>query len=577
MRISYKRKRQLFYPAIGVLSLVSLSDVASSEQHSLLGSAVDYDRAIGQLQHVIDEELENENLTGLSIAMIDGQEVVLGKGFGLADKELRVPAESDTVYRVGSISKLFTALAAMQIEEKGMLDLDAPLQHALPDFQIVDPFGSDVPITLRQLMCHRSGIVRESPVGGYFDDSQPSDRESIASLKDCVLVNPPNTKTRYSNIAVTAVGQSVAVATNSQFEQYQREHVLDPLGMTHSSWQVDDRMRDKLAVGYMRIADGQGEFTRCPAKTFELGMIPAGNLYSSVDDMSLFAKMLLANGALPNQGKIVQPETLSQMFIPQLTDEDTGYGLGFFIGKHREHRTVQHTGAVYGFSSSLVVLPEPQIAVVILANEDLASGSVKRISEAALDLMLSTKNSESIPEEPTTLDMDKEQLAKFVGQYESSSYWAEINIQGNKLNVVLAGQPTTARPIGPLRIEINGRLHHRGILEFEQDEDDKILGFQAFGQRFDRVPLQSSEIPTGWQKYLGSYGPEFIPLVISERHGHLYAMTENMFDYRLKPVNATVFEMPEGLYADEHLIFELDRSGKVHAVTLANMRLERHP
>ena len=118
---------------------------------------------------------------------------------------------------------------------------------------------------------------------------------------------------------------------------------------------------------------------------------------------------------------------------------------------------------------------------------------------------------------------------------------------------------------------------HRGTLEFQQDEDMRIVGFRALGQDFTKVVAQPPAIPAPWRQYLGSYGPEFIPLVISVHHGHLYAMTENMVDYRLTPVNATVFAMPEGLYADEYLVFELDAAGQVHAATLANMTLRRQP
>jgi hypothetical protein len=133
----------------------------------------------------------------------------------------------------------------------------------------------------------------------------------------------------------------------------------------------------------------------------------------------------------------------------------------------------------------------------------------------------------------------------------------------------------TVRPVARDRFELDGRFVHRGALEVRRSEDGTVSGFRALGQTFRRVESTSRPVPTAWQPYLGSYGPEFIPLVISLRHGHLYAMTENMIDYRLKPVTATVFAMPEGLYADEYLVFQLDADGTPHAVTLANMQLPR--
>lgn len=537
---------------------------------------VDYGPAIEQLVQTIDDELQQGDLTGLSVALVDGQRVVLTAGFGMADVEQQIPATDTTVYRVGSISKLFTALATMQLVEQGKLDLDAPLSKVLPSFRIVIPFEDAKPITLRQLMCHRSGLVRESPVGGYFDDSQPSMGESIASLASCVLVNPPDTKTRYSNIGVTVVGQAVAAASGLPFEQYERNFLLNPLGMDGSSWRVDSRIRDQLATGYMRVADGQGGFFHRAAPEFELGTLPAGNLYSNVNDMAHFAQMLLAGGALAD-GQIVSSETLEQMSIPQLTGNDTGFGIGFYVGRFDKYRTIQHSGAVYGFSTAIIVLPEAQVAVIVLANEDIVSGRVRRITDAALNLMLEAKTGRAIPQPPATKSMDITELSAFAGKFESEVYWAHLVVQRNQLFGNISGQPISMRPIGPLKFEIDGRFLQRGTLEFRQDEESNIIGFRAFDQDFGKVGSDSPPIPTSWRQLLGSYGPDFIPLVISAHHGHLYAMTENMVDYRLTPVTATVFDMPEGLYADEHLVFQLDAHGKVHAATLANMTLRRRP
>ena len=142
------------------------------------------------------------------------------------DKVKKIPAKADTVYRAGSISKLFNAIAAMQLAEQGKFDLDAPIQSLDDRVQFVNPFDDRPPVTARQLLCHRSGMIRESPVGGYLDDSQPSIAQSIASIAPCVLVHRPNTKTKYSNIGPTIVGQVVEKISGQSFDEYQREHIL---------------------------------------------------------------------------------------------------------------------------------------------------------------------------------------------------------------------------------------------------------------------------------------------------------------------------------------------------------------
>ena len=293
-------------PAIPVFLVLTGWLMTRASEPDLTGPTLDtdYGPAIRKLTDVINDELQRAIVSGVSVALIDEQRVVLAAGFGLADKEQRIAATENTVYRVGSISKLFTALAVMQLVEQNRIDIDAPITDYLADFRIVIPFEGASPVTLRQLMCHRSGMVRESPVGGYLDGSEPGIVASIASLEPCVLVNPPNNKTRYSNIGVTLVGQAVAAVSGQSFEQYQVDHLLRPIGMNRSGWQADGPVREHLAKGYMRVADGQGGFVSRPAPTFELGTIPAGNLYSSVNDMAQFAVMLLSGGETP-RGRIV--------------------------------------------------------------------------------------------------------------------------------------------------------------------------------------------------------------------------------------------------------------------------------
>ena len=126
-----------------------------------------YESVAERLTTFIEREVRDKKLPALSIALVDDQHIVWARGFGFADPKTKVPATADTIYRVGSVSKLFTDLAVMQLVERGVLDLDAPITKYLPDFKPGNPF--DKPITLRQMMAHRSGLVREPPVGNYFD------------------------------------------------------------------------------------------------------------------------------------------------------------------------------------------------------------------------------------------------------------------------------------------------------------------------------------------------------------------------------------------------------------------------
>ncbi len=556
--------------ATGIACLVFLAATAGSA-----AEPVDYTAAVKRLETFVEGELSRGVLTGLSIALVDDQKIVFAGGFGLNNKKNQKPPTANTVYRCGSISKLLTAISAMQLVEQDKLDLDEPISTYLPDFSIVLPFEDCPPITLRQLMCHRSGLIREAPVGGYLDDSEATIEATVASIAPCVLVHRPDTTTKYSNLGVTVEGHAVAQVSGMPFQRLQREHVLGPIGMSSSGFDLTDEMRGRLSTSYMRVADGQGGFVEIETPHFELGTIPAGNLYTTAEDLGRFLSMLFAQG-MAGEKRIVKSETLDEMFKPQLIDGDEGFGIGFHVGRYREHRKIGHSGAVYGFSSALVGLPEHKLGVVVLANQDIVGGAVRRVSDAALDLLLHAKLNEEVPPQKETVKLDADKLAPYVGDYESESYWARIDAGDGVLQLDISGQPVTLACTSTDEFQGTGRWVSESAVKFEKDDAGQITGFGAVGQDFTRVdPEKITKIPRAWKRFLGSYGPEFIPLVISVKHGHLYAMTENMVDYRLTPLNQTVFKMPPGMYLGEQLVFQLRNKGPARSAVLANMTLKR--
>ncbi len=529
-------------------------------------SAADYSATSAKLESIIKEEMRDWSIGGIAVALVDDQQTTYAAGFG--------EAKRDSIFRCGSISKLFNAIAVMQQVEAGKLDLDTPLQTYGPGLLPINPYPGTPTVTLRQILCHRSGLQREATVGGYFDTTQPSIAATVASVVPGVLATKPGEKTRYSNFGPTIAGHVVERVTKQSFEDYQRAHLLDPLGMKDSAWTLAHAKRDRIVVSHMRVADSHGGWTRRDAPLFDLGTIPAGNLFTTVDDLAKFASALLANGR-----GLVKPESLTEMWRPQLTQDDAGFGLAFVVGKYREHRTISHGGAIYGHSASLMVLPEQKLGVIIIANEDIANGRVKRINNAALSLLLETKLGEK-PPTPSPVNQPLEDLAQFAGDYESQSYWAHLEVRDGKLLGDISGQPTKFTVAAGLQFTADSRIDDATPIAFERDAAGKISGFTMGAkdpQKYTRAPANPTPLPAEWRAYLGSYGPDFIPLVISERHGHLYAMTENMVDYRLTPINKNTCAFPPGMYVDEHLVFLTNADGKPHAINFASMLLQRRP
>lgn len=519
--------------------------------------SADYTAQIPQLETVVREEIRDWGIGGVAVALVDGQRLIYAGGFG--------EAKRDSIFRVGSISKLFNAVAAMQQVEAGRLDLDAPVPtEALP----LNPFSDKPAVTLRQILCHRSGLPRESPVGGYLDDSEPGLAATIASARRCVLVTRPGEKTRYSNLAPSLAGWLVERASGLSYEDYQRANLLDPLGMKDSAWTLARVDRSRVIPSQMRVADGRGGWRRQRTPLFDLGTIPAGNLFSTAGDLARFASALLAGGS-----GLVKPETLAEMWTPQLTSEPTGFGLGFMVGKYREHRAISHTGAVYGHSSSWVLLPQAKLAAIVLANEDIIAGRIRRISHAALSLLLEAKLGEAPP--PRSVPFAVRDLSVYAGDYESQSYWARLEVRDGRLVGDLSGQPTQFTPTAELQFTAESRLEHAAPVTFARDDAGAVTGFTLGPQRYVRVAVQPPPLPRTWSAFLGAYGPKFIPVIVTERHGHLYAMTENMVDYRLTPVNRHVWGLPPGMYVDEAVVFLTDKAGRVHGLDFASMPLPR--
>ena len=535
----------------------------------------DYARSVQRLDKAVREQMAAHGIGGIAVALVDDQRLVHAAGFGTAER--------DAIFRAGSISKVFNAVAIMQLGEQGKLDLDTPISRYGRQFSLIVPFGDAPAVTLRQLLCHRSGLTRESPVGGYLDLSQPSLADTVAAVRNCPLISRPNSDTRYSNIGPSIAGQILTTVTGVPYHEYQQEHVLGPVGMTSSEFLLEKIARQRLSPAAMRIADGHGGFVRGEAPLFDLGTVPAGNLYTTAEDLAKFLSMLAAGGRAPG-GRIISEQTLAEMATPQLADTGGLFGLGFRVGKFREHNWLGHTGSVYGYTASLVFLPGPKLGVAILSNDDIVTGPIDKLMQLALGLLVEAKLGEKMPPEPKPVHVAHQDLLPLAGEYESPCLWATIEVVRGELAGNISGQPITLTPVAVApkseaaisTFLADGRELNSSPVEFERDAAGKVVALTAMGQRFTRVdPDAANDVPPLWLQYTGVYGPTSIPLVISIRHGHLYALIENELDYRLIPSSRQVFVCPPGMYREEHLVFLADAEGKVHGASVANMCLRR--
>jgi serine beta-lactamase-like protein LACTB len=552
----------LFFAAI--LLILPSPNVRAAER---VDPPKEYQVAVRALEEYIGEQVKDRRLPALSIALVDDQRIVWARGFGFTDPKAKKPATAETVYRVGSVSKLFTDIAVMRLVEKGQLDLDAPVTKYLPDFKPANPF--DKLITLRQLMTHRSGLVRESPIGNYFDPTSPTLAETVASLNRTKLVYAPESRIKYSNAAIATVGYVLEKTQKRPFVSYLKETLLESLGMRHSAFEATSEEKNALAAAVMWTYQGR-EF---PAPTFELGMAPAGSMYSTVLDLGRFLSVLFNGGQGPKE-RLLKKETIEAMWRPQFAKkgDKEGFGIGFHINDFHGQRRIGHGGAIYGFATDLSALPDEKLGVIVVTSRDVANGLMTHIADLALRHMLAVRQKKPLPKIKRTSPVDREDALRLTGQYGSAKRRLDVWESAGRL-FVLPSNPA-------MRYEV--RKQGDGYVT----DDAMGVGIRLkpkgeklrLGQRtYKRLPDQKPEPPPAkWIGLIGEYGWDHNTLYILEKAGTLHALIEWVFLYPLEEESENVYKFPDfGLYHGEKLIFPRDPRGRATRVEAASVVFAR--
>lgn len=341
-----------------------------------------------EVSKTIHTLMRKHRIRGASIALIDDQRTVWAQGFGYADVKKKKPAMAGTVYRVGSISKLFTDTAVMQLAERGKMDIDKPLATYIPDFTIRSRFAHSAPITPRNIMTHHSGLP-ENYLKGMWGDPQASFSQLPELIRNEYVAYPPNMIFAYSNLGLSLLGLAVQNVSGESFVSYMDRYLLQPMGMNHSSFELTPAIHPLMSQGY-----DKGK----PFKQLFLRDLPAGSLYSTVEDMARFAKMTFANGH-SNDQQIIQAGTLAEMLRPQNQgiplDVGLHIGLGWFLTGQDDYRgsgpVVWHTGGTPRFYSILKLMPEHKLGVVVLTNSKKGALLIDKVATQTLRLALEKK------------------------------------------------------------------------------------------------------------------------------------------------------------------------------------------
>lgn len=475
----------------------------------------DYDDVTRRLSAWLEQEMARKNVAGLSVALLEDQRLLWARGFGHAHREAGRAAAPETLYRAGSISKLFVALAALQLAEAGRLDLDAPLERYLPEFRLRAHAGEDGPITPRGILTHHAGLPSDYLEGMWVEAPERFDR-LIPLLAEEYRAAAPGLVHAYSNLGFSLLGAALERIAGRPFEALLKERVLVPLGMKDSAFATH------LPEGAGGAYDAEGKAAR------ETGLrdVPAGGLNSTVLDLLRLARMLFNGGEIEGN-RLLSAASLREMVRPQHPGNPLDLDLDVGLAWHFAPGFVQgggpvlfHDGGTLHHRSCLMQLPEQRLAVAVMANSAAAYEVVMDAAGQALTWMLEARTGIAAP---AAVDASPDPrhppvaAAALPGHYVTEIGYVRVGGEGDGLRAEIGDERLrlTPRPDGYFGLEYRllglfsmnlgrlgdyrytrQRLGGRDILAARH----KTGAFYLAGERIEPTPL-----PAAWRQRLGEY------------------------------------------------------------------------
>ena len=543
-------KMTRMFPVILILVLALQLGAVAPQQDKKLSGEID----------AVMSEIYKPGETGAAIIVRRDSRTIFRRGYGMADLELGVRVEPDMVFRLGSITKQFTATAILLLAEQGKLSLQDGIGKYLPAF----PTG-DKQVTIEHLLTHTSGIKSYTNMEEWLQmwrqDMTP--QEIIAMSKDKPFEFNPGERWNYNNTGYVMLGAIIEKVSGQTYEEFIKTNIFTPLGMKNSCYGNTERVIPRRVPGYQKGNEG---IINAPYLSMTQPYA-AGSLLSSVDDMAVWNDAVFS-------GKLLKKEWLDKAFTPYklANGESTGYGYGWFISNLRGHRCIEHGGGINGFTSYAISLPDDRVYVAILTNSAIAGRAPEpravRIAELVLGLPAAKR-------QPVVLTANE--LDALVGVYENPDDEARfITREGAQLFSQRAGG--AKYPILPASPTEFFFADQPTVIRFQQGSDGRSSGLRVQARigpaevykRTDKpLPVDRKEIilkPELLGRYTGEY--ELMPgfsIVITNEAGHLMGQATGQPKIELFAESETNFFLK---VVDAQIMFDLDANGKVTALTM---------
>jgi CubicO group peptidase (beta-lactamase class C family)/nicotinamidase-related amidase/type 1 glutamine amidotransferase len=496
------------------------------------------------------------------LAAKDGK-VLFKKGYGFACLEHRVPATPATRFRIGSVTKQFTAAAILELEEAGKLGLKDKLSRFFLDY----PRGGEV--TIHHLLTHTSGIQSYTGLPGVFTTLRLSTtpEELIASFRDLPYEFDPGARWSYNNSGYFLLGRIIEQVSGRTYGDYLEAALFAPAGMKESGVHDSRAIIENEAYGYS-WEDGALR----KAENWDMSRAGgAGALYSTVEDLHLWNETLFG-------GRLLEKASLEAAFTPVATAEDDpgrpkeeGYGYGWGISKVRGLKEISHGGGLHGFTSFLLRIPEEKFTAVVLVNASPpppgldAAGIAHELTELYL-----WRRMEDRPSVPAGLELGPEALEAYTGRYDYGSAFMTLTREGNRLFAQLAGQP---------RFEVFPRGKDRFFwkvveaeVEFVRDDKGQVVkalhrqgGLTINAAKLPEVAVAKVD-PALYDAYAGRYdfaGGKWV-LTVRRDGDRLLAQLTGQPELEILPLSETTFSWKD---INAQITFVRGKDGKVTGAT----------
>jgi CubicO group peptidase (beta-lactamase class C family) len=506
-----------------------------------------------RMDQVIQSYVDSNKFMG-AVLVARGDRVLLNKGYGFANLEWKIPNTPDTRFRLGSITKQFTAASVLLLEEQGKLRIEDPIRKYLPD--VPEAWSK---ITIFNLLTHTSGIPNFTALPDYEASKATaiSPQQRIARLRDQPLDFDPGTKWAYSNSGYAVLGELIEKMSGVPYAQFVRDNIFTPIGMNDSGYDSNSAIIERRASGYRKEAAG----ALLNAEYIDMTVpYAAGGLYSTTEDLLKWEIALFSD-------KVVSAASLTKMITPFMSN----YAFGLFVEQRGGHELIWHDGGIDGFGTELHYWPDQRIKVVVLANEE---SSARTDIAAKLD-DLAQGRAVILTSERKEISLSRNLLKPYLGTYQAAAGTRMMVTQeGSQLFSQISGQAKFA--IYP---ESETRFFWKVVdaqADFERDAHGKVHsvvvhqgGNEIQGTRISNFVAAPKAIVLAadtLNTYLGTYElkPGF-DLVITRDGTHLAGQATGQPKLALLAESPTIFFSTD---VDAKVEFEKDDKGAVTGLVL---------